>query len=115
VAFVREIGFSHVHVFPYSEREGTDAAFLPGSVPIAERRERANRLIAIAKELENDFLRKQIGLVREVLLEEEEEGFTREYLPVRVAHGRAGEIAKVRIVGMENGQLTGEWIEEEGS
>ena len=32
--FAREQRFSRIHVFPYSEREGTPAASMKGSVPV---------------------------------------------------------------------------------
>ncbi|MDR3607678.1 MAG: MiaB/RimO family radical SAM methylthiotransferase [Oligoflexia bacterium] len=37
VARLRELPWNRLHVFPYSEREGTPATRLPGSVPQAER------------------------------------------------------------------------------
>ena len=50
-----------LHVFPYSEREGTRAAEMPGRVPLTERRARAARLRSIARDKRRVFLEKQIG------------------------------------------------------
>ena len=37
---VREIGFTHIHAFPYSIREGTPAATMPDQVPEAVKKTR---------------------------------------------------------------------------
>jgi MiaB/RimO family radical SAM methylthiotransferase len=42
--------WSRLHVFPYSEREGTPATRLPGSVPLHVRAERAKRLGTLSLE-----------------------------------------------------------------
>ena len=53
--------------FPYSEREGTPAVQFDGVVPVAEREERARRLIAVGKELENAYVRSLVGKTVEVI------------------------------------------------
>lgn len=40
--------WSRLHVFPYSERSGTPATRLPGSVEFSHRKERARRLLALS-------------------------------------------------------------------
>jgi threonylcarbamoyladenosine tRNA methylthiotransferase MtaB len=45
---LRELPWTRLHVFPFSEREGTPATRLPGVVPPAERRERARRLAELS-------------------------------------------------------------------
>ncbi|MDO4799761.1 MAG: tRNA (N(6)-L-threonylcarbamoyladenosine(37)-C(2))-methylthiotransferase MtaB [Bacillota bacterium] len=49
--FVREIGFSDVHVFPYSPRKGTPAANFSQIVPADVKKIRAERLRVLAEEL----------------------------------------------------------------
>ncbi len=115
-AFVREVGFSRIHVFPFSPREGTPAASMPGQVPQAIRDERARRLIRIGKELALRYHSSQIGSTREVLIERilpdgTGEGYTREYVPCRtVPAGSAltpGQILPVRVLQADaNGILT---------
>jgi threonylcarbamoyladenosine tRNA methylthiotransferase MtaB len=46
---VEKLPFSYLHVFPYSEREGTRAAGMPGQVRPGMRKERAARLKALDK------------------------------------------------------------------
>jgi threonylcarbamoyladenosine tRNA methylthiotransferase MtaB len=47
---LRELPWTRLHVFPYSERAGTPATRLPGSVPHEERRRRARALSELSFE-----------------------------------------------------------------
>lgn len=109
----RAAGFSRMHVFPYSERAGTKAAEMEGSIPRHIREERARTLIAIGHEMERTALESRIGKRDAVLIEELDEdgrgtGYTGGYLRVHVPGGVPGRIANVRITGMEGMELTGE-------
>ncbi len=105
LAFLEKCRFSHVHVFPYSERKGTKAALMPGSVPKAVREERARRAIALAERDEEAFLLSQVGLRQEVLFESRV-GHTPNYCETEMLPGREGEIAAVIVTGVRNGRLT---------
>lgn len=74
LAFVREMAFSRLHVFPYSRRPGTPAASFPEQVPQAVKQDRVNRLIALGKELSEAYHRRLLGRTVEVLFEEVVEG-----------------------------------------
>ena len=111
-------GFARMHVFPYSEREGTKAALMPDSVPRHIREERARELIALGRELEKKALEARIGREEDVLVEEIDgqgngAGYTGGYMRVCVRGGKPGEIARVRITGTDGEELTGEIIENE--
>lgn len=86
--FVKHIGFSRIHVFPYSERPGTVAATMPGSVPVTVRKARAKELIAIGKDMEKNYLASLSGTPATVLIEEEElsgtVGYTQHYIRVQI-------------------------------
>ena len=106
-------GFARMHVFPYSEREGTKAAAMAGSVPRHIREERTRQLIAVGKELERAALEGHIGKTDEVLIEEIDAqgrgtGYTGGYMRVHVQGAQPGEIVRVRIAGIENDELSGE-------
>ncbi len=98
LAFVREIAFARVHVFAYSRRPGTKAYHAPNQVPNRVKEERSRLMISAAKEGQAAFFRQQVGLVEEVLFEQEREknvyeGYTRNYTPVLAVsptplHGR---------------------------
>ncbi len=103
--FLDRCRFSHVHVFPYSERKGTKAASMPGSVPKGEREERARRAIALAAGHEEAFLRAQVGL-RQAVLFESRMGHTPNYCETELLPGREGEVVSVLITGVKNGRLT---------
>ncbi len=110
LAFLDRCRFSHVHVFPYSERKGTKAAVMPDSVPGPEREERARRAIALAAEHEAAFLRAQVGL-RQAVLFESRMGHTPNYCETELLPGREGQVVSVLITGVVDGRLI---VEETG-
>ncbi|HET6202305.1 MAG TPA: tRNA (N6-isopentenyl adenosine(37)-C2)-methylthiotransferase MiaB [Planctomycetota bacterium] len=66
---LEEIGFLQNFVFKFSPRPGTDAARARDDVPEAVKRERNNRLLAIAARVAADRHRARVGEVEEVLVE----------------------------------------------
>lgn len=89
VKFVEEIGFEKVHVFPYSQREGTVASRRGDNVSKEEKEKRAHQMIKATDEIRNEFLNNQIGKTVNVLFENEIEpgvyqGYTKNYTPVRM-------------------------------
>jgi threonylcarbamoyladenosine tRNA methylthiotransferase MtaB len=60
-AFCREMGFARVHVFPYSRRSGTAAARMPRQVPERVKRGRVERMLTLARELEEAWLARFVG------------------------------------------------------
>ncbi len=118
VEFVKEISFAGVHVFPYSEREGTVAANMPGSIPKAERYHRAEIMSEAAKIGEEAFKKAHIGKVVSVLFEHEKcedfhQGHTKDYLMVRVPKIQDSlwkEIRDVKIIECKDNCLYGELI-----
>ena len=106
-----------MHVFPYSEREGTKAAQMPGSVPRHVREERARELIALGRELERSALAARVGKEENVLIEELDEqgdgtGYTGGYMRVHVPGAKEGTIVRVRVTGVRGDELLGELIKE---
>jgi threonylcarbamoyladenosine tRNA methylthiotransferase MtaB len=80
---------THLHVFPYSDRPGTDAASLPGKVHGAVVRERGLALRRIGAELTRRFQASQRGTVRPGLtLEDGTLVVTDNYLKVRIPPGQ---------------------------
>jgi tRNA-2-methylthio-N6-dimethylallyladenosine synthase len=68
LALMREVRFSDVYAFTYSERQGTKAATFTGTVSPDERNERLVRLIALQKEISLEGNQDRIGSVEEVLI-----------------------------------------------
>ena len=98
-------GLTYLHVFPYSEREGTPAARIPNQVPKAERKERARRLREKGDARMVSYLESRIGATERVLVEKDGEGRTEGFAPVSVA-GNPGELLEVIITGTDGHTLT---------
>lgn len=67
--FVEEIGFSRLHVFPYSARPGTSAATMPNHLPKTIKKERTQRMIALGKRLGQAYHEQYLGQTHPVLWE----------------------------------------------
>ena len=103
------VGFSAMHVFPYSARPGTSAAHFRDDVPPQVKSERVGRLIALSEEQGAKYRSRFVGTSRRVLWESRKAdkwvGLTDNYVRV-TAHSDcelANEITWARIVGL-NGQ-----------
>jgi threonylcarbamoyladenosine tRNA methylthiotransferase MtaB len=59
--FIAAMPFTYLHVFTYSERPGTPAATMPGSVPIRVRKERNRVLRDLASDKNAEFRRSLLG------------------------------------------------------
>jgi len=85
---LKRIGFSRLHVFPFSSREGTVASRMKNQVHGDIKKERVNRLISLSKELEKEYCSKHLNETLEVLFEENKDGYykgyTSNYIKVRV-------------------------------
>lgn len=107
--------FSNLHVFPYSERPGTPAATMPGSVPQAERKARAHALQALLAPKRQAFASTFIGRPIEVLIESvtpdgQGRGWSEHYLACRVTGVTRTEIGRIVTftpVGAVEGGLAG--------
>jgi threonylcarbamoyladenosine tRNA methylthiotransferase MtaB len=98
---------THVHVFPYSDRPGTEAAGMRGKVPGAVIRERARRVREIAQGLTNAFRERQVGMVhRGLTLEDGTLVVTGNYLKLRVPPVRPrNQWVRVRVTSHHDGEL----------
>ena len=70
IDFCKQVGFSKIHVFPYSKREGTKAAEMKEQLDNCIKKERSRRLIEIDNGLQLAFHKKFIDKVVNVLIEE---------------------------------------------
>lgn len=101
--FVKEIGFSKVHIFCYSRREGTPAAQMENQVDEQVKTARSKALSKVAAKCAKDFFAAQVGRIENVLFEQQKDGFfegyTENYTPVKVKaeNGLKGEILPVKI------------------
>lgn len=86
---IKKIGFTKVHVFPYSDRYNTVASKMPNKVDGNVKKERVKDLLMLSDELENSFNSKFYGRVLPVLIEEEKDsyfyGHTANFIRVKVS------------------------------
>jgi threonylcarbamoyladenosine tRNA methylthiotransferase MtaB len=66
---VRRVGFSKVHIFPFSPRKGTEAASMSGMVPDDVRTARQQELAAVEEETARRYHESLIGHRLEMLVE----------------------------------------------
>jgi threonylcarbamoyladenosine tRNA methylthiotransferase MtaB len=69
VEVARAVGFSKIHIFPFSPRRGTPAAEMDNHVPKHVQQERSRELAAIEAELREAYYRRLIGSRLRVLVE----------------------------------------------
>ena len=115
---VREVGFSKIHVFSYSPRQGTAAAELRDAVPPQVVQERRRRLLEIEQELAEAYYRSLLGRRLDVLVEGDElrrpgwvRGTSCRYAPVSFrGHAPAllRRLVPVRAVAVTDGVILGE-------
>lgn len=66
---VRTVGFSKVHMFPFSARKGTPAADMPGEITKAVKKERGKRLAEVERECRDSYFESLLGRTSQVLVE----------------------------------------------
>lgn len=106
--FVKEHGFSELHVFPYSKRTGTPAARMTDQVDDNIKNDRVHRLISLSDQLAKEYASRFENEVLEVIPEEAfkenpdsglYEGYTDNYLKVvfPATEDMVGKLVRVKI------------------
>ncbi len=108
------VGFSSMHVFPYSTRPGTSAAHFDGHVDAATKSQRVGELIGLSSKHAHEFRSRSLGITRPVLWEERRThngadrwvGLTDNYIRVVAESDRPlrNTITPARLVG-QSGEL----------
>ena len=118
-AFLEQVGFLRVHVFPYSRREGTPAYSFPDQIIEEEKQARSRRMHQRAEAVRARVLAGLEGMEDEVLLETPLSGtvftgYTRLYVPVAVsAPGcAAGGLVRVRLGRYDGTRVRAEVIRD---
>ena len=106
--FIQEIGYSELHVFPFSRRTGTPAARMDNQVDEEVKNDRVHRMIELSNQMAKEYASTYESEVLEVIPEERVldaaepdllEGYTDNYLKVRF-HGTPdmiGQIVRVKV------------------
>jgi threonylcarbamoyladenosine tRNA methylthiotransferase MtaB len=102
LALLASLPLSHLHVFPYSDRPGTDAAAMSGRPGGAVVRARAGAVREVGTRLSRTFQERQLGTVRRALtLDDGTRAVTDNFLKLRLPPGWSrNEWVDVRIGGM---------------
>lgn len=107
--YLSALPISYLHVFTYSERENTEAAEMPGVVPVAERKRRNKMLRILSEKKKMAFYQSQISKTLPVLWEHENRdgmmfGFTENYVRVQKPFDvrSVNEIERVTLQAVEN-------------
>lgn len=88
LGYLPQSGLSHLHVFPYSDRPGTEASAMSGKVEGAAVRARAAALRSIGADLARRFRESQVGTLRPALtLDDGTVAVTDNYLRLKIAPG----------------------------
>jgi threonylcarbamoyladenosine tRNA methylthiotransferase MtaB len=108
---------AYLHVFPYSERTGTEAAMMSGKVSAAEKKYRVRRLRSLGKEKRTAYAKRFIGSKLHVLVEGKQDretglwkGFSGNYITVMLKDGdisHVNQIVQVLADDCQDGKLYG--------
>ncbi len=114
IEFVKEIGFSRIHVFKYSPRKGTPAAKYKNQVHGKIKNQRSKELITLGEELteifNKRFLNKKMDILYEEKIDDFYEGYTTNYIRVKASANNdiIGNIVETKIINSKDGYLIGE-------
>ena len=105
---LKKINFSFIHIFPYSERKGTVATRLQGTVDKCEQKKREHILQQINLDCKEKFYNQNKNTIHKVLIEEVVDekfslGYTGNYIYTYIdAKCKPGEIVEVRLTDLYN-------------
>lgn len=112
--FCRRMEFARIHVFSYSPRQGTQAAQLPQQVGDKVKKERSQKMLALAKESAQNFSQRFLGKTMTVLFEQQSNGVwsghTANYIKVytKTSHDLTNKLLPVKLVEVRGDGVWGE-------
>lgn len=113
--FCRRLHFARIHVFPYSPRPKTEAASMPEQVEAGVKKERSQKMLALAKECAINFRREFLGKTMTVLLEQPAgdsiwSGLTDNYIRVYTRNDEdlTSELTEIKLVRLYKDGVWGE-------
>ncbi len=112
--FIKNIDYSQLHVFTYSERPDTQALKIREVVPMEERKERSRELHEVSEKKTREFYKKFLGTEAKVLFEKAEQdgemfGFTENYIRVAVPYDE-NLVNKIKDVRLQFLSFDGEYV-----
>ena len=113
---VKTVGFSHIHVFPYSRRKGTVADRMENQVDENIKNIRTEKMIETGAQIKKEFFEKYMGKTMPILVERQAsegvyEGHTTNFIQVFAkGESREGCVVNVKLTGYENEFMTGDIV-----
>lgn len=109
----RQVGFSKIHIFPFSARRGTPAASMSDQIPKKEKADRGRRLAAVESETRQSYFEDLIGSSLEMMVESTDHetafGTACRYVPLQLNQSVSpGSLIKVNAVRLD--QETGHLV-----
>ena len=83
IDLIKAADITYVHVFPYSDREGTPASKMP-KVSGADIKKRAKDLRIVAETQRQKFFKTQVGTIQDVLIEKNSVGYAPNFCKIKV-------------------------------
>lgn len=111
---IEKIGFSNLHIFQYSDREGTISSKMDGKIDVKTKKKRAGILEELKNEMFIKSRERYFGKTLKILVEEEKDGFfqgyTENYLKVKFKSNTdcINKILEIRIKSLNGEELIGE-------
>ncbi len=116
----RQIGFSKIHMFPFSPRRTTPAAEMDNQIPGDVKSERGARVRQLEQELKKDYYQQLVGENLQVLVEKVNEaphegiaiGTSCRYGQVELPMDEVGDndLVEARVTAVRNGRMIGELL-----
>lgn len=113
--FCRQMGFARIHVFSYSPRQGTQAAQMPEQVGVQVKKQRSQRMLALAKESAKNFSQRFLGKTMPVLWEQRSSdgiwsGLTDNYIRVYTKSDKdlTNKLLPVKLVELSGNRVWGD-------
>lgn len=106
-SIVRELGFSHVHTFRYSRRQGTRADRMENQISEKVKTARSEAIRSLSAKNKEEYYRSFMGKEQVVLIERVSrgvgKGYGQHYIPVEMtaSHAEANTFVRARIVGFK--------------
>ena len=116
VESIKKIGFTELHVFPYSKREGTVAAKMSNQIDGNIKKDRVRKLLSVSDVLKRKYYESLIGTNEELLTEKYEDGYLIGHLSnyglckVKSDNKDTNKIFKVNLLSYENECFIGKII-----
>ena len=106
--FINEVGFSHIHIFTYSKRQGTKASTLDNHIDNVTKKMRSKELHELTKLMRKKILNDEIGKEYFVLWESRDDdsnwsGYTEHYLRVELKNSQENvenTISKIKVTSI---------------